>query len=169
MGELPENIKIDILKHFHIKAREGINFHRDRQDKVFMWASNIFLLVIGALLIIDQSKSLVWSGQGVLGKSVASVTIFVLIVFSIRWQQRNRKWQEESVEVLEKIETLLHCFDKGYFGTPDDVTLFPERWAKPRDAHKRLNLKKRIFRVNYVSATILLGLLAIAMIWLSGQ
>jgi hypothetical protein len=169
MDELSENTKLDLLKHLHVKAREEINYHRERQDKVFKWSSNILLLVIGTLLVVDSTKSFLWSQQGIVGKVIASITILIVVVFSIQWQQRNRKWQEESVEVLERIETLLHCFDKGYYGTPDDIALYPERWAEPRDLHKRLSLTERIFRVNYVSAIALLGILAIAMVWFSGN
>lgn len=167
MEKISNDMKIDLLKHFHDKTRDEIDNLRGRQDKIFTWSSNIFLLVIGALLVVDRSKSIAWSTQGGLGKAIASLAIFVLIWFSIRWQQRLRNWQEESVEVQNKIEKLLHGFDKGFYGTESDVALFPERWAKA-EYHKRLNFWRRIFRVNYVSATMILGILAVAMVWFSG-
>jgi len=169
MLDLSQDARLDVLKHLHSRAYDQISFHRQRQDKIFLWSSNVFLLVIGALLIVDQATSVAWSGQGFLGKTVASVAILVLLVFSMRWQQRNREWQEESVEVLDNIEHLFHCFDEAYFGTPDGVPLFPKRWEKQPGSERRLNLAQRIVRVNYVSATFLLGILTIAMIWFSGQ
>ena len=144
-----------------------MNNLRDRQDKIFTWSSYILLLVIGALLVIDQSKIPLWESQGILGKVVASVTLFVVIVFSIRWQQRTRSSQDEVAETLNKIEKTLHCYEKGFFGLEGDIALYPERWAKPKNYHKRVAFWKRVFRVNYVSATVLLGILAIIMIWLS--
>lgn len=168
MEEFSNDTKIDLLKHFQSRMRDETKVLRERQDKIFTWSNNILLLVIGALLIVDRSKSVVWSTQGSLGKAIASLAILVLVWFSLRWQQRLRNWQEESVEVENKIEKLLHCYDKGFYGTEDGVALYPERWAQPREYHRRISFRKRILRVNYVSATALLGILAVAMIWFSG-
>lgn len=57
--------------------------------------------------------------------------------------------------------------EEGYFDPSRDEPLFPERWKQR--GKRELKLKKRILSVNYVSATALLGVLAVAMIWLNGR
>jgi hypothetical protein len=158
--------KLDLLKHLHLVIRDELSDLRNRQIRIFTWSSYILLLVLGGLLIIDPSKLPVWENQGTLGKSVASATLLVVIVFSIIWQQRTRKFQEEVFQTHSRIEHLLHCFEKGYYESLSG-SLYPERWGEPKDFRKRVSFWRRIFGVNYVSATALLGILAIAMVWLS--
>lgn len=165
MDPIPTTSRDDTLKYFHQRAQDEIDFLRESQNKIFTWSSNILLLIIGALLVIDSSKSLAWTAQGVFGKIIASGAVVVLSAFSMIWQQRLRHWQEESIEVRYELQKLLHCYDKGYFGTDEDVAIYPDRWAVRRDYHKRIGFWKRLIRVNYVSATFMLSMLAIAMIW----
>ena len=87
---LSDTPKVELLKHFHQMARDEVNSFRERQDKIFTWSSSILFVVIGALLVIDQSKTLLWSSQGFAGKLIASLAVLVVVLFSIRWQQRCR-------------------------------------------------------------------------------
>lgn len=121
------------------------------------------MILIGALLIVDPSKSLIWSSQ-IGSKSVASLAILLFTFFSIRWQQRARTWNAENGEVVQKIERLLHGFDEGCFDKNSNLVLFPSRWNKPENSMPP-KLAKRLFAANHVSATFILGVLAIAMIW----
>ena len=156
-----------LLTYLHKDAQHEIDFLRERQNAIFTWSSNIFLLIIGALLIIDSTKTLAWTGQGMLGKLIASAAVLVLTVFVLMWQQRLRHWQEESTEVRDTIEILLHCYESGYYGTEENQPLYPETWIAHRNYHKRISFWRRVARINFVSASLLLGILAIAMIWLS--
>ena len=157
--------RLDLLKHLHKRALNEINSLRKRQDRIFVWSSSVFMALIGVLLIVEPSKSPVWSSQGIWGKLVASIAVIAFVVFSTSWQQRNRQWHGENAKVATRIEHLLHCFEEGYFAR-SETSLFPERWKKRGE--RDLGLTKRIFAVNYVSATILLGVLALAMIWVNG-
>jgi len=84
--------------------------------------------------------------------------------FCVNWQQRNRKWIQENGEVVNKIEELLHCFEKGYFDSAGELTLFPDNWRFSATL-KRKSFVRRIFFANYVSGTIFLGLLTVVMVW----
>ena len=161
--------KINLLMHLHLVTRDELNSLRHRQTNIFNWSSYVFIFVIGGLAVVDQSRVPLWANGGLFGKIIASLTLFFMVIFSIQWQQRTRGYQEEVSETLNKIEKSLHCFDKGYFDAKSNNTLYPERWGKPKNYHKRVNFWKRVFRVNYISATVLLGVLAIAMIWLSSN
>ena len=126
-----ENSKLDLLKRLHLVIRDELNDLRNRQIRIFTWSSYILLLVLGGLLVIDPSKLPVWENHGVLGKSIATATLLVVVVFSIRWQQRTRMFQEEVFETHSKIEHLLHCFEEGYYGSLTE-SLYPERWGSQK-------------------------------------
>src|SRR6185503_9757483 len=124
MKKLSEETRIELLIHFHSTIREEINVLRQRQDRIFQWTSQIFLAVIGALLIVDQSKIPIWYSQGWVGKVVSTITILVIILFSTHWQKRTKKFQNENSEVVNNIEDLLHCFEKGYYDPNGKITLY---------------------------------------------
>ena len=166
MEHLSETDRLNLLIHLHDKTRQEVDFLRDRQDKIFSWSSGILMALIGALLIVEPSKDPVWSSQFE-SKLVVSIAVFAFVAFSIVWQQRTRRWQGENGQVILKIERLMHCYDKGYFDSSGEVVLFPTRWNKPPE-EEIPKFAKRAFAANYVSATILFGVLAIAMIWLGG-
>jgi hypothetical protein len=157
--------KIDLLKHMELIQRDELNQRRELEYKVFAWSSNILLALIGALLITKQSEGVVWLSYGIWGRVVASITIASLVVFSMQWQNKNRKWHQENGSVIQRIDCLLHYYDKGYFDPTGEVTIFPENW---RTGYTSTNLKivERLRSVNYISATALLGLLALIMIWI---
>lgn len=158
--------KMETLRYFHKRARDEIDYLRTRQDRIFTWSSGILVALIGILVVIDPSRSPAWSSLGIWGKAIASITLAVLVSFSVYWQQRNRWFHDKNRQVSTRIEILFHCFDEGYFAPSDQQTLFPKQWMEQDE--EQLKLKKRILRVNYVSATVLLGILAIAMVWFRG-
>jgi hypothetical protein len=163
MDNLSKTEKLDLLLHLHKHVKEEVDFLRKRQDQIFNWTSGILMGLIGALLIIEPSKHPVWGAQ--LGsKLVVSAALLVFITFSVVWQQRTRRWHGENGQVILKMEQLMHCYDEGYFDPAGETVLFPSRWNKPPEAEIP-GFKKRLFAANYVSATILIGMLAIAMVW----
>lgn len=164
MDSLDETEKLNLLIHLHSQIKEEVNFLRDRQDKIFSWTSGILMALIGALLIVEPSKDPVWTSQ-LESKLAVSMALFVFIAFSVIWQQRTRRWQGENGQVILKMEQIMHCYDKGYFDPIGGTVLFPARWDKPPEAEIPKFIK-RVFAANYVSATILIGALAIAMVWL---
>jgi hypothetical protein len=164
MDQMSDQEKVELLKYFYDKARKEVDFLRERQDKIFTWSSNVLMILIGALLIVDPPKSPAWSSQPE-SKLVASVTVLLFTFFSIRWQQRTRTWHAENGQVVQKIERLLHGYDAGYFYDDQTTILFPLRWNKSENATPP-KFTKRIFAANFVSATFILGLLAIVMIWI---
>jgi hypothetical protein len=127
---------------------------------------------MGALLIIDSSQEMIWDSLGWIGKMAASIAVFAIAVFSVRWQQRNRAWQEENKLVVNKIAILLHCFDEEYYQEEmcesAAASLFPKRWNKDNDEYRRKYNSpwERFFPINNVSITYLLSALVIALIWL---
>ncbi len=158
--------KIDLLKHMELIQRSNVQYRSEREHNVFSWSSNILLVLIGALLITKPSESVVWSTYGLWGRIVASIAVVLLVAFSVQWQNRNRRQQRENGEVIQRIDHLLHYYEKGYFDPKGEITIFPEHWATVYPS-KDLSITKRLRSTTYPAATAILGLLAIAMIWVS--
>jgi hypothetical protein len=158
--------KVDLLKHIELTQRDDLKYHRDFQYKIFVWSGNILLILIGALLITKPTENIVWTIYGFLGRLTASLTVIAIVIFSVKWQNRHRKWHQENRQVISKIDILLHCYEKGYFASSEEISLFPERWNDSSEMED-ISIFKRIRNVNYISATMFLGLLAVVMIWVS--
>jgi hypothetical protein len=158
--------KLELLRYFHDHCQSEANFLRDRQDKLFTWSSNILFAIIAGLFVVDRTK-LVTLTQDPVTKSIASIAIILFAWFSIHWQNRNREWQRQNLEVVTKIDLLLHAFEKGYFDSLGNTSLFPKEWEQTTRT-KKLTLLNRIRRVNYISAIGMLALFGVAMIWAVG-
>ena len=154
--------KVDILKHAEDMQRSELASRREEARKVFTWSSTILLAIIGALLVARQSESIVWAPYGIWGKTVASIATAALVFFSIAWQSRHHRYYTEGAKVIVRIERLLRYFEKGFFNSNE--ALFPEEWAEwGKQSSKFLHT----FKADRNGATWLLGVLAIAMIWLA--
>lgn len=159
--------KIDLLKHMELIQRAEVRSRHEREQNVFSWSSNILLVLIGALLIVKPSEGAVWLAYGVWGKTIASMTVLVLVWFSIRWQNRNRRWQRENGAVIQRIDRLLHYYDKGFFDSAEETAILPEHWWTDHYPTDTLTLAKRLTSTTFPAATAILGFLAIVMVWVS--
>jgi hypothetical protein len=154
--------KLDLLKHFHGQCRTEANFLRARQDKLFTWSSNILVAIAAGLFVVDQTK-FVTLAQDPVAKSVSSIAIIFFAYFSGYWQNRNREWQEQNMDVVNKIDHLLYAYDAGYFDSLNNTSLFPNEWDRTGKA--KATFSDRLRRVNNVTAIAILAIIDIAMIW----
>ena len=159
---MDDPMKIELLKFIHKDQRGEMEFRREREHRIFMWSSSLLVALIGTLLITKQTENIVWKTYGIWGNLIASLAVFLVVIFSIIWQRRNNKLRGRNATVVSRINKIFHCFDVGYF-TNDDEMLFPKDWQIGR---KTETFFSRFFFANYVTATFLLGVLAIIMIWL---
>lgn len=160
--DFDRDTKIDILKFTHQDQRGEMEYRRQREYRIFTWSSNILLALIGALLITKQPDTLVWKSYGGWGNVVASAAVVLIVAYSTVWQLRNTRLRGQNAQVIGRIDAILHCFEEGYFDS-EGAALFPHHWGNY--GRKRPTLRSRIFAANYVSATFLLGVLALIMIW----
>jgi hypothetical protein len=166
-SSLTEN-KIEILKFVFQDQRNEMQYRREREYRIFTWSSSILSALIGALLITRQTGSIIWQPYGVWGNLVASAAVVLITIYSVLWHSRNNRFRGQNAQVISRINKLLHCFEKGYFDN-SGTALFPDEWTdygKGRIKSSFSKLLGRIFAVNYTSATALLGILALIMIWL---
>jgi hypothetical protein len=160
--DLDIDAKIDILKHVKEDQRGEMQYRREREYRIFTWSSNILLALIGALLITRQPEGVVWKAYGGWGNIVASAAVVLVVAYSTAWQLRNSKFRGRNAQVISRVGKALHCFERGYFD-PEGGALYPDEWLEY--GRKGTTLRGRLFGVNYVSATFLLGILALIMIW----
>jgi hypothetical protein len=159
--------KIDILKFIHQDQRSEMQYRREREYRIFTWSGSVLSALIGALLITKQTD-IIWRSYGGWGNLVASIAVFLIVIYSTQWHLRNDRFRGQNAQVIARIDKLLHCFDKGYF-TSDATTLFPDEWGdygKSRKSSAFQRIRNRLLAANYISATVLLGILAVIMIWL---
>jgi len=160
--------KLDILKFIFQDQRNEMQYRREREYRIFTWSGSILSALIGALLITKQTGSMIWQPYGIWGNTIASAAVVLIMVYSILWHSRNNRFRGQNAQVISRINRLLHCFEKGYFDN-SETALFPEEWAgygRRKSPSSLGRFLKRILAVNYTSATILLGILALCMIWL---
>lgn len=162
--DLDASAKIDILKFMYDDQRSEVEYRREREHKIFTWSSNILLIFIGALLITKQSEILVWKSYGIWGSVVASAAVVLIVIYSLIWQLRTNKLRGQNAQVISRISVILHCFDKGYYDQ-GGAALFPDSWSGY--GRSKITFRRRLFAANYASATFLLGVMALIMIWVS--
>ena len=94
--------------------------------------------------------------------------MILISIFSSLWHLRNRRFRGQNAQVIAKISRLLHCYEKGYFDQ-SGAALFPAEWSEFGRDKNNPPLRKAlgsVLALNYTSATLLLGALALTMIWL---
>lgn len=159
-----KNEDLDTLKYIHTFQMNELMFRREREFKIFAWSGTLFLGLIGLLLILKDEETIVWKLYGIGGRIIASISIIALGLYSISWQNRERRLGNRHAKIVAKINKLLHCFDTEYFGLEKD-TLFPLEWSNWGEA--KISSIKRYFRANLVTATWFLCLLSFTMIWIT--
>jgi hypothetical protein len=158
--------KIDLLLYMDGVQRQEIRYKDERVHNIFTWSSSILIVVMGALIATKQSEVIIWGAYGLTGKIMASIIITFLAVFSVQWQIRNRKYIADNGAVIQRIDYLLHYYDKGYFDSKNKDSLFPEKWLQEYPMPKeKIHFFGRIKSLNYTSATFILGALTLLMIW----
>jgi hypothetical protein len=64
------------------------------------------------------------------------------------------------------MQRLFHCYEKGYFDpSNEEFILFPARWSNS-EGEKPHSFVQRMFAANFVSATVILGILTVVMVWI---
>jgi hypothetical protein len=163
--EIPGSDKIGILKHVQELQRHELMYRREREFRIFTWSSTILVALIGALLVVRQSETIVLQSYGIWGKVVATLAIVALVFFSVKWQNRQRSFARKNAKSIARMSKLLHCFEEGFFDPKENGALYPKEWANwGKDNSKMIT---RFFRANKITATTLLGILAVTMIWVS--
>jgi hypothetical protein len=114
------------------------------------------------LLIYRQESGILLGTYGIIGRIIVSATV-LLVTFSISWQNRNNRYRGQNAQTIAHISNLLHSFEEGFYDPENNTALFRKEWADYGQSHARF--ASRFFHANFVTATFLLDILAILMIW----
>ncbi len=55
-GNELDELKVDILKHAYISEAEWIRERRAREYQIFAWINSVFMLIIGALIVVNPTN-----------------------------------------------------------------------------------------------------------------
>lgn len=165
MLKLKESEKVDILKHLYSIQTQELMFRREREFKIFSWSTTLFIGLIVILLVLKKDEIVAWRMYGIGGRLTATVTAMFLGMFSIGWQNRERRLGNRHASVIAKINKIFHCFEEGYFEIDSNEALYPKRWINWGGAN--ISSFQRYFRANLVTATWFLCFLGVLMIWIT--
>jgi hypothetical protein len=149
------------LFHFNQIYWERLNYHREKEYRVFVWTSAILLGGIAALVISKQGEMPVYLRYGVGGRLCASFALLIWTGLSVLLQIRERRFGDGYVSVIVRISQLLRGFDEDF--TIDGKSVLPKSWQDwPADTKTNL---AGVLRRNYIPVSCALGALAILLLW----
>lgn len=157
--------KDETLRHFSETYWGKLDYHREKEYRIFVWTSVILFGAIATLAVSRTGEVPIFARYGLLGKTVLSMALIVWTTVSIRMQIRERKFGDQYVMVIVGIARMLHAFDNGYFHAGGDPsTLLPCEWEKwPSQVNQTF---PRCLMRNYIPPTFLVGLFAAVLPWL---
>lgn len=165
MTYLPDEKKIEILIHLQKIQFEEVMARRKREFNTFVWTVTLFVFFIAVLAVSDKSKEIVWKSYGNMGKAVVSAILLLVVLFSITWQNRERKFLNGNQKVIARINKALHAFESNLFIPDEADPILPVEWQDWGST--KISAFRRLLKPNYITATWLLGVLSIVMVWLS--
>ena len=155
----PENpvSHFETLKLLAELERDELNYRRKREMQIFSGSAAILIAVMGAVFLPHAKDQTFIIAHGQPAQTAAIISIIVIVIFSVIWQDREWCDANQHQQALTQIFTILGCFTPGKFGLSE--RLFAEsrdQWGK-----KHSSIVKRVFTPGKMLATIALGLLAI--------
>ena len=118
------------LDDIYQDQRTELEFHRSREQTIFVWSNTILIGVIVWFVSLNQPlESLELAGY-----LVSFVGVVALTVFSLLWQGRQRDLMRAHQSVLVQV-----AIRRGWFKTMDtqNEPLLPEKWQHKGGQHKR--------------------------------
>lgn len=156
---MTEDAKIQILLLIRAEQYEELNFRRNREFYIFLWTATILLVFCTFLLGFNETKPFDFLNDF----SLRIFTIFFIGfigLFSVLWQNRERKFGAKNCRVIASINDSLSLFEiNAYF---KDKTVLPPNWKNW--GKKDLRNFRRYFRTNFITATWILSGLTILLL-----
>ncbi|NLF67619.1 MAG: hypothetical protein GX575_01050 [Candidatus Anammoximicrobium sp.] len=149
------------LLHFNQIYWERLNYHREKEYRIFVWTSAILLGGIAALVVSKQGEMPIYLRYGALGRVGASFALLVWTGLSVVLQVRERNFGNAYVAVIVRISQLLGGFDEGRTG--DGQSALPKEW-EAWTSETRTNICGMLKR-NYIPVTCTLGAFAVVLLW----
>ena len=150
-----DEIKVDILKHAYTSEAEWIRERREREYQIFAWINSVFMLIIGALIVVNPTNRNVLD---IFDKTVLSLAVILLGAASYIWQRRSRNQVVADARILSRILDNLRLREAGYFGKEPVFPLLEKK--TDRDTWRR-----KVGLTLYNGTTVLMAMLTCVVIW----
>jgi hypothetical protein len=140
---------------FHTKE---IQRREEKEARLFEWSTTLLLAIFAVVMALsDRSSPLPYQLPI---KLIASLLIIAPTFIFIVRILGERKTMYRHAQVIEKIQSNFHLFEKGYYVKGE--VLYPAKWEESL-AESMLRRKTPIY---YAAVLIILGLSVIATLWL---
>ena len=155
-----------ILEHFSKIYWEKLNYHREKEYRIFIWTSAILLAGIAALTVSKNDETAIFLRYGFTGKMYASVALIIWIFLSVILQIRERRYGNDYIEVIVRASKLLYGFENGFFDNLEsNLSLLPKDWENWTNVLQQERKISRLLTKNFVPVTLLLGGLTLILLW----
>jgi len=146
-----------ILMYIHKSQEQELFYRRRRELQVFSWSNAILLATSGGILSSYRENPSNINTMLISLRFLITIFIICITFFSVKWQLYQRKRAAKHQQILSTLSQKLGCFDGN-----DPV--FPKEW---RDwGNRYTTLKEHLIFPSKISATLLLGFLALTCSWL---
>jgi hypothetical protein len=123
--QLSESDKVNVLLQLLTHQLEEIKRREGREQQLFEWATGLLLAAFAAVIALsDRSTPLPYSPSIKLLATLLIAVPTAIIAYRILGYTKRSAGNAEAVE---RIESLLHLYEKGYYGT---TTPYPPDWEK---------------------------------------
>ena len=160
--------KAEILRHFNQIYWDKLNYHREKEYRIFVWTCAILFGAVATLVVSKTGEVPVYLRYGLCGRFGASLAFVAWTALSVAMQMRERKLADSYAPVIVRIGRLLHGFDAGYFhGGGEHATLLPREWEN-WTTESQASLRTRLMK-NYIPVTCAVGVFCIVLPWLQSR
>ena len=158
VSEMPRQYgKLNSLISFNTVYWSQYNYHREKEYRIFVWTSTILIAAIAVLIIDKKGETPIFVLYGQAGQLGAYIGIGFWIVGSIVMQIHERIKGNKYARILIDIADSMGGFDKQ----SNDETILPVDWKEWKNVPDKI--KFHMFFSNYIPATFVLGIAAIAL------
>jgi hypothetical protein len=154
--------KQEIFLHFNTVYWNQLNYHREKEYRIFVWTSGVLVAVLAGLLITKKGEIPAYLYYGVIGRVAASVGVIAWMFSSLWLQKRERRYGNNYVAVLLGITDRLKGFEIGVFESDGGYSVLPVSW---KEWEKQRPQSVRMIS-SYMPITLLLTGGALLLIWL---
>lgn len=114
---------IAIIRVVHDTHRSEMNYHREAMNKVYQWATNLYLAIAGGLVVLASDK------LDLLDCSSRAFIIFAIILvtfFVVAQLRHSADAINSNALIVVKADRIMKLFEKDYFVKDDSI--YPEKW-----------------------------------------
>ncbi len=154
---LSDESKVTVLLNLLDRQVDEIQRREETEQKLFEWSTSLLLASFAGVVALSQKTTVL--PQAVYVKLIATVMVGIPVFLAISRIVTRSSASVPNAEALERIQSLLHLFEDGYYGSHSP---YPQSWAGGL-ASSRLKRKSPLQKSMILA---LMSICVIATIWL---